>query len=453
MAFFRRRGNSLTLIHGHRTAFGVRQKVLHTFSNAGELQHLFQVGGWPKFCLEIEQKFPEVAPDWEEVKRQALELQDAGPVQEPDSGEQLTKLRRALAYASRELARLNCRCDRDRKTALALGPDLKNCLFYGQILVETMRGRTREEAIEETRYVVPNDEHVAGLVEEAQRALSVRKWKRAALLFEQARNYDPFDPDTLNSEGIGWLERGRLQEARGCFEGARDLAFSQLPQGDRVYSWSNLRARPYLRATYNLGLTAELEHDYQRALDLFQDCLQRCPDDGVSARFHVGSLHHRLGQSEAALRYYRQALEGNRIGLADPHFDGACVLLELGREREALEWIMRGLSINDWVPKVLNKKVKADESEAWTADSFDWACDYARRSSDFWTPAARAFLRRVVKEKSVRSILQEIRIIADELEEIRPSPERSELVRQLFSLRERLIRSDFISQVTASLGL
>lgn len=155
MAFFRRRGNSLTLLHGIRTSSGVRQRVLHTFSNLAELQRLLDIGGWPKFCHGDGTEVPEVAPDWEDVHRQALALEATATLPEPDPLDRFDKLRRALAYAGRELGFLNPDQDGHRQMVLALGPELKNCLYYGQIALDRVRGKDHEMAQEFAGYWFP----------------------------------------------------------------------------------------------------------------------------------------------------------------------------------------------------------------------------------------------------------------------------------------------------------
>lgn len=144
-------------------------------------------------------------------------------------------------------------------------------------------------------------------------------------------------------------------------------------------------ARPYLRAIHNLALVFQQERDYPRSLELFQECLQRCPDDGVGARSHIGTLHHRLGQFEAALRYYRQAIEAPGIDLPDPYFDGACALIEEDRVGEALEWILKGLSINDWFSQVLELQTESTPRDYGVVNSREWACEYTARKGDLWT--------------------------------------------------------------------
>jgi tetratricopeptide (TPR) repeat protein len=450
MAFFRQRGASLTLIHGVRTSSGVRQKILHTFASVKELHQLLESGGWPKFCMSIEQKFPHIVPNWDEIKRQAVAL-PSQPALDFEPPFNLGKLRSALAFVGRELSHLDTRKKANLELLLGLGPELKDCALQTSIWMGIASGRTPEQARDFAHLFVPDPEAIESVLDQARAALDARNWKRAERLFTEARERDPFDPDILNSEGVGWLDRGQLPQASECFERARALAERQLPRADRVYSWSNLLVRPFIRASSNLALTCERQKDYAGALELYKECLERCPDDGCSVRFLVGPLHQRLGQFQEAWQTYREATLGNLIDLPDTYFDGATVLIELNREDEAVEWMLRGIAINTHIPEVMGMRKLPRVEKSGSVNSWEWACGYVMESSDLWSPAARALLKRVVSQTSVRALLGQLSSLEAKLQEPAPSQDRGLHVHQLFTLRRKLNLPEFAHEVLADL--
>lgn len=416
MAFFRQRGETLALLHGLRDGVGVPQRVLYTFAHSSELRDAMEDGPWQRFCLEIEQKHPDVAPDWNAVRTQARKLlaQAPAPV-ERDQQERGAKLKRALRYAQRELARLHLGQEHDRETLNSIGPDLIECLRMGTFLLECARGRTPEMAWELTGALVVDNERLDATVERAQAALVAGDLPHARDLFAEARRGNPFDPDVDNAEGLGWIERRRYAQARECFARARTMARGQLPHGDRIYRWSDMEVRPYLRSTFNLGMACQKQGDFARALELFLECVERCPDDGLSARFHLGPVYHRLGQLDVALRSYRESLTGNFVDLPDPYFNGALALLGLERPREALEWMLQGLRINRHVPLAVRSPLRKVPGSAGYAsvESRAWAAEYAAEQAPLWSASSRRFLKRVVQHFEVRRILEALDEIED----------------------------------------
>lgn len=243
-----------------------------------------------------------------------------------------------------------------------------------------------------------------------------------------------------------WLERGKPAKAQPLFEQARRMARSQLTQADRVYSWGELEARPCLRATYNLALCLSRQKLHGEALKLYQECLERCPDDAMGARLCIASEMHRMGDYEAAIRAYRQTADDS---FPDPHFDVASALLALGREHEAILSLLKGLSLNVWFAQALTERGKRETSSHCPLDSPEWAANYAKSHKDLWPAKARAFLRKLVKHTQEQ--LDGLVKLELQLDETRGVAGRRKVLEARQQERDKLASAEFGHAVSASI--
>ncbi|MFN8610905.1 MAG: tetratricopeptide repeat protein [Vulcanimicrobiota bacterium] len=394
MAFWRVRGQSISLLHGRRTASGVKQSVLHTFADFAELGKTMQEANWVRFTQTVEQAHPRVAPRWDQLREQASRLLEQA---EPASAAQdWSKLRKALKYAATHLYP-SVLTPVDENKTMALAPELLDCLEAG-----LMRILGRDEP--SIAYLVPNQERTDGLVERARETF-FRDGRKGARLFQEARHYNPYDPDVLVSWGCCHFEKQNYKKARELFQQARQMAGLQLPEQDKVYSWGNIRIRPYFRATCNLAMALQKEGRLPEALELFQHCLERCPDDGVGARYHLAPIYERLSDLEQALRLTREHGNSSFMEMPDAHYDLVRLLIKLGRTEEALAPALRGLSINPWIPACLAQKSNLHSFRHAALDSIEWAENYARESRELWTAESRSWLQKLCKHRLLAPLL------------------------------------------------
>lgn len=403
MSFFRKRGASLSLLHGERSRTGVRQLVLHTFRDAHELQRILEPAAWARFCCEVEQRHPGVAPNWTKVRERALALTQnlAAASAAPDSRR---KLRRAMTHVTRELRRLRSDDPGCRETAISLGRRVVDMLFSGHALVEHFRGYGGFEGLHRAQQFVPNEERVDDLVDRARQAAARGRLAEAKKLFGQARQEHPFDSDVLNSEGIVHYEREKYSAARELFQAARTMAGLQLEPRRPSYRWSDLRVRPYLRATANLALALEAEGKLEEALVLHRECVELCPQDSVQSRFVIPVLLHKQGRLKEAVEGYRECMGGNLFAVPDPFYNAVAAALALEDMKLAAEFLLQGLSVNHYVPEVID--VSAASAPFAAADSRDYALDYVRLHRALWGRAIRTRLQRLLSLPTIAASLR-----------------------------------------------
>lgn len=123
----------------------------------------------------------------------------------------------------------------------------------------------------------------------AELAYRAKDFERAEAYLASAMKLLSKDADLWNLTGLLMVERGRMEEAKGCFRAAL------MARPDFLPAWQNLGL-----VHERLGAAREAIHAYLNALGM---------DDKRDARLHcaVGDLYMRLNQPESALWHYREA--------------------------------------------------------------------------------------------------------------------------------------------------
>lgn len=317
------------------------------------------------------------------------------------------KLRSAMRHALKELHSISGDPSTGDKRLIAIGPELADLVRLGLTLLEEARGTDRARASKAAEALVPYEIIADDLVEQAMLSAERKHLAATRRALDRARKENPFDPDIWNADGLTHLNRRRYDEARDLFQEARSMAASQLPSLHRTYPWSNLRVRPFLRASYNLALTSLRTKDPARAVQLLTQCLEICPQDGVLARFLLPEAHLANGQPEEAIAAYRNCLEGNLFDLPDPHFSGAAALFSQDRIEEATQWLLHGLALNRHIPHALTHPVDFLHHEFRGVDSPGYAAAYARDHKHLWDSQARRWIRRMHQDPTLHQILND----------------------------------------------
>ena len=248
------------------------------------------------------------------------------------------------------------------RAALSADPDNAS---YLRALAETLAHLDQHEQV--IRLV---DSHLAGggqdagLMMLAGQSLSLQKeYKRAALMFDQARMVNPDDMLAAESSAVAHYRAGEYEQARAGFESLECLAVAQgrqlnvgcelargdclaalgqyrearqcyekirSEQGEKQYLWTRLgqtalargdlkQARDYAKyclaqdhsdndALLLLGYTALRQKDYQLARRALETLVDR-NDDGALAWYLLAQAQQGLGDKVAARNSYNQALK------------------------------------------------------------------------------------------------------------------------------------------------
>lgn len=435
MAFFRIRGNSISLLHGVRNeGMGVRHVRLHTFSSLEQLRAALEDGAWRRLQVRIEQQHPDLMLRWDALRQHGLELCSASE-RKPNLQERVE----ATNKAARKLIDSLCGLPEPEDLYLrAVGPKLAEVVrvaLHRYNKLRQMNESTLELILES---LLPDPEQTEVLVERGRVAFDNGRLANARKRFAEARAYDPCAPDVLNSEAIGWMERKRYDEAEILLQEARTVAYHQLPNPRKSYSWYQHEVRPYVRATYNLALVRMRQERWQEALELCQECLERCPNDGVGARYLLGPLLQSAGHLRLAAEEYRKSCGSGLIDPPDSFFDLCNVELQLGHTLPAVIAFCQGLAVNLHVPPLLLKKPRRGPLPLHvTADSPECAEAYVRERGSTWAAESLAIVRALWKDPVLRETVGELQSLDGQLEEARPGNRRDQLLKRSYALKEK----------------
>jgi len=101
-------------------------------------------------------------------------------------------------------------------------------------------------------------------------------------------------------------------------------------------------------AANNLGAEMAVKGDYQNAILLFRQAIERRPDHWLP-NFNLGYVYYRLGELREAEHFLRQAIQISSEDAAEHRFLGFA-LLEMGRKDEAEQELRRAISLKSNAP-------------------------------------------------------------------------------------------------------
>jgi tetratricopeptide (TPR) repeat protein len=134
-----------------------------------------------------------------------------------------------------------------------------------------------------------------------------------------------------------------------CFLGAATWTQQAIWASDLSLSSRGVAIAPHnVMAANNLGKELALRGDYNSAIPLFRQVLDRRPRYWL-ANFNLGYVYYRVGNFSEAERYLRKAIEIDANEAAEQRFLGY-TLLEMGRADEAETILRRAIALRQDAP-------------------------------------------------------------------------------------------------------
>jgi tetratricopeptide (TPR) repeat protein len=421
MAYVRARGSQVLIVHGQRdpATGNVVQRILFTIYSKAEaheaLADMERAGG--RFGALLESAHPALRFDWKRLARdlrtQLHVLPDAYDVREERVR---SRFREALRAFARQLMQA------DPQTLMPSADLIREHRLELALLAELIDWRVQlcnqkeSQWNRDTRFywrfegagrTIPLDieEWAAGLWEK-------RELDRAEAAFRLM--VDCFDgyAEGHNYLGLIALERGRLDDAIGCFRRTMELGRRLFPQRiARKSYWSDLETRPYMRGMRNLALALNRAGRWEEALAVC-DRLERECDDRITAMAHRSSVYLNTG------RWAEAAGAAQYLHRIDPSASlaAAFALFEVGRQRAALASFLHGaLNSPRAARMLLGLRSRTPRSSDEVRDA-DTGVELRRDLHAFLRDGRRASLRffgKVVRRSNVASLLEEIEAVVE----------------------------------------
>ena len=342
MAYVRKKGNQLAIVHGfrNRDTRQVEQRTLFTLYSKAEA--LAAVGeGSHHFRNLLADDNPGIRLDWKKIDAGIREHLDHLPDVYPYAAERLEKgFRGALRDFAKEIMLADPQSLHSAARVLQANRHelayLQELIGWRLCLCDQQKSRWNQDsafywrAASRRRQVPPEaEEKLSELYGKHQHDEATAL---ARLLIECWPNY----AEGHNYLGLIALERVDYDQATNHFGDAIRIGRTLFPKriGKDSY-WTDLDTRPYMRALMNQAQTLNRMEEYDEALELCDRLEKEC-GDAISAASHRQSIYLNAGQWDAAAGAARMLCEIN----PDASVTLAFALFEQGERREAFAHLL-----------------------------------------------------------------------------------------------------------------
>jgi tetratricopeptide (TPR) repeat protein len=419
MAYVRRRGNQLAIVHGEREPHSgsVQQRVLFTLYSRAEAMEVLgrgTKGAAEAFRRLLQRQHPDLTFNWKKIRR-AIEAQlDVLPdVYEYRSRRLRARFRDDLRACARQLILAD---PQDLVSAADVIQEHRYELEYlAELIAWRLRTRDKTEsawnadnafywrfALQGRQVPPETEEHAASLYERGD-------YERAEAVFRLlVECFDGY------AEGYNYL--GLIAHAQRNLEKAIEHFQATIVMGRKLFPariarsryWRDHATRPYMRGLRNLALTLNEAGHYDQALAICDQLEDEC-DDGITAAWQRAAVYLNTSQWTRAVGAARRT-----VGLdAGSAFLCAFALFELGEYEEALELFLHGgLTYPRAARMLAGERIRrtAAVGSREEADDHNTGVSLTRALHAFLraqSRASRRFFRDVVRDARVAKLLDE----------------------------------------------
>jgi hypothetical protein len=430
MAYVRRKGNQVVMVHGERDAESgkVQQRTLFVFySKAEALAATGKSSHW--FQQTLQDEYPAIRFDWKKLNAGIKEHMTTLPDLYAFKTERVDgRFRSALTDFARELLIA------DPQTLISsarLMQEQRRDLEYVRDLISRRLECSNQEESEwnkddpfywstlmNRRDVPPEGrEELSTLYErlEYEKAEAL-----AQLLIDCWSNY----AEGHNYLGLIAMDRGELNTAREQFERAMDVGRTLFPRRIRknIY-WSDHSTRPYIRAIIYSAQTCNRMGEFSTALSLCERLDHECHQDITAATERIPIyLNSRSWELAAkAARYVHKIFPQENLPLA-------FALHELGEEHAARVHFLSGAIQFPRTARMLCGHPGMKNPESWEETNDhnngvgclrDLECYFENREN-----TARRFFKGILKDVEVTALIKEADDVRRKWREHRSSDRR-----------------------------
>jgi tetratricopeptide (TPR) repeat protein len=348
MAYVRKHGNQVAVVHGKRDkkTGKVRQQVLFSFYSREEAREAIgkggENGGWC-FRSLLQYQYPRIPFNWKKITEGIEAAMDVLPETHPHREERVRgRFRDALCGFARQLIWT------DPQHLFASAEIIRESRYELEFVRElidwrlSLCGQQEDQWNKDNqfywRYELHGQQVPAETEESVEQYYERGDLDRAEACFKLL--IDSFEDyaEGYNYLGIIAVDRRRYDEAIEHFRRTVEVGRRLFPRrvGKKDW-WRNLSTRPYMRGLRNLSLALNRGGRHEEALEVCERLADECGDD-ITAASRRAEICLNLGEWENAVKaakYTRNVCPGDS-------FYAAFALRELGREREALSFFLHG---------------------------------------------------------------------------------------------------------------
>jgi tetratricopeptide (TPR) repeat protein len=349
MAYVRRKGNQLAIVHGERNpgTGKVEQRVLFTlYSKAEALQAIGRNSNGNRsacdFQLLLEPEYPGIRFDWDKI-RQGIEnnINHLPDLYQYRPARPIDQFRKDLAGFARQLILAD---PHELESSATL---ITTHRYELEFLNELIRWRLDNSDQKKNDWNQDNPfywrfalrgREVSPEAEEKAAGYYFRgELHKAEAVFRMLVDSFKDYADGHNYLGLIALDRNRLPEAvdhfRNAMAAGRRLSPKRLA---KKYYRQQHTTRPYIRSLRNLALTLNRAGNYIEALDACEKLEHECGDELAAAGYHA-AIYLNTGRWEMSLASSEQL--GHGIN-PEANFIGGLAAAELKKQERAVELLL-----------------------------------------------------------------------------------------------------------------
>lgn len=349
MAYVRRRGNQLAIVHGRRDpkTGKVEQQVLFTlFSRAEALAALGtrKDGNSEYFQSLLEDQFPNIKFNWKAISSAIVANLDHLPdLCEYRQLRVEDTFRKDLCAFLRQIAAADPQTL--HSAAILLQENRSELGFLIELIQWRLKTCNQEKGVWKTdtpfywRFAFQKTEVPPDVEEQASELYEQGEYERARSIFVLLTDAFKDYAEGYNYLGLICLRSGDLKGAISWFEKTVEVGRRLFPKRMKKESyWRDHSTRPYMRGLRNLTLTLNLAARFDEALKGCERLEKEC-GDVFSAEAHRASIYLNT-------RRWREALKSSRglLGMTPSEsFTAAFASFELGEAVSAKSFFLHGL--------------------------------------------------------------------------------------------------------------
>lgn len=310
MAYVRKKGNQLAIVHGqrHPDSGSVTQETLFTIFSKAEAYRAIGKGSKDQsyyFQNLLQDEFPEIKFNWESINKGIADNLDVLPdLAEYREQRLISNFKEGLHSFTREIV---------QSDPQSLLPSAK-VLFEHKEQLEFLRDviDMKLETIDTVENAFNGDNEfywrqalhgwgINGDVEEmASELYRAGEYDSAASAFTLLTESFPNYAEGHNYLGLIHLDMGQLEKSVLHFKKTVELGRKMFPKRHRKdHYWVDHKTRPYIRGLRNLALALNRNGSYEEALS-YCDILEKECGDETTAACHRASIFLNLGKWELA---------------------------------------------------------------------------------------------------------------------------------------------------------
>ncbi len=417
MAYVRKHGNQLAIVHGEREqgTGKVMQSVL--FRICSKPEALAILGRGPegaalRFKSLLEGHYPGISFPWKTINRSIQDNVEALPDMydyplmriQGTFREDLCAFTRQIGHADPQALASAAKAIRQHRHELEFIVDLVNFRLKCCDAKESAWNADNEFC---WRFALGGGDVPMDAEEMAEGLYNRGKLDRAEAAFRLLIDAFQDYAEGHNYLGLIALQRRKLDEAIGHFEKTVEVGRRLFPKRiARKSYWSDLSTRPYIRGLRNLALTLQQAGRYDEAMSVCHRLESECGKD-ADVQSDRAAIHLNTGRwAEAA-----KEAGGLRDVMPSEGFVAALALFELGSHAEATSMFLHAALNYPRAAKILVGQRTSEPREHQEAEDHNlgvhlvqvldgYLTEYGTRSCEFFG--------RILKERSVVALHAEL---------------------------------------------